>query len=89
MDDSDGNARMCPIDETNLPRTPEIAIEFLRSLLRDLPPDWRLIADDRAHLLLIDSDDEPRGYIDLTHQRIMLLESVCDGNIDSTTGVAR
>lgn len=74
---------MYPIDDTNLPRQPDISVEHLRSLLLDLPREWRLFADDSVRFLLVDGDRIPRGYIDVAQARLVLLDGVTDTNIDN------
>ncbi len=69
---------MHPLDESDMPYPPDILVDRLRSLLAEVPGDWKIIADERARLLVIDGKDLPQGYVDLTHGLLVML----DGDID-------
>ena len=67
---------MHPLNDDDLPQAPAIKIDLLRSLLADVPDSWRLVADERSQLLLIDADEQARGYVDIVRGRIVLINNL-------------
>lgn len=71
---------MHPLGDRDIPRPPAIGIAVLRRLLDDLPGTCQIISDDAARYVLIDEDEHPRGYLDIAHTQIVLLDGLSDGD---------
>ena len=69
---------MHPIRDRDLPRPTAISVAALRRLLADLPDTWQIISDDSARYVLIDEDEQPRGYVDIEQARVVFIDGLSD-----------
>ena len=59
----------------------DIDLATLKRLLRDLPDDWRVVADHPKRWILLDADMTGRAILDLELQALTMIDdAVSDGS---------
>lgn len=64
------------LGDQDLPHPPAIAVDVLGRLLVDVPDSWHIIIDDSSRFVFVDEDEQPRGYLDVAHARVVLLDGL-------------
>lgn len=62
--------------DAHVPSPSTITVDTLRRLLEELPPGWQIVADGARRFLLLDEDDNGRGYLEVPEARINLLDEL-------------